>query len=297
MIRWLLSSAVRTAVILSGAAVFPLVCGCGNNSTSQQGAAATTSSLKEGLPAHGKLKQASPPSKAAFGMIYINTTDNREYIYDGNEWVPHSSAVDSFYKTKPLPQAGGKAASSTLASSCASYDCNPGGAHMKHSAYNCTTCHMMHGGARFDPNGPAAIKPSLSNMNPPKPAFNAIDKSCSNIACHSIPTGTFSYYFPGGDGEPALNTVSYGGASSASSPSWYAVGAGCGSCHGNPPSSYAWHSGSHATGIPGANECQFCHPDVTGAGGKGTTITNTAMHQNGTVEVQARFTSKCFNCH
>jgi hypothetical protein len=297
MIRRHLYSAGRNAVILFGAAIFPLVCGCGNNSSSQQGAAVTTSSAKEALPAHGKLKQATPPTKAVFGMIYINTTNNLEYIYDGNEWVPHSNAVDSYYKTKPLPQTVSKAASSPLATSCASYDCNPGGAHMKHSAYNCTTCHMMHGGARFDPNGPAAIKPTLSNMNPPKPVFNAIDKSCSNIACHSVPAGTFSYYFPGGDGEPALNTVSYGGANSASSPSWYAVGAGCGSCHGNPPPFNVWHSGSHATGILGANECQFCHPDATGAGGKGTSITNTALHQNGMVDVQATFTSKCFSCH
>jgi hypothetical protein len=31
-------------------------------------------------------------------MIYINTTDNREYIFDGSDWVPHDNSVDEFYR-------------------------------------------------------------------------------------------------------------------------------------------------------------------------------------------------------
>ncbi len=290
-------NSLRNVVCFIGVLSLMLASGCGNNPSTQQGSASGVSSTQEALPARGKVSSASPPAKAVFGMIYINTTDKREYIFDGNDWVPHSKDVDSFYKTKPEPLAVVKTYGYTAADSCTSYGCNPGGAHKKHSGYNCTSCHMMHGGQRFDPHGPAVSQPTATNPNPPKPGFIATDKSCSNIACHGVPTGTFSYYFPGGDGEPVLNTVNYGGTAAAFTPSWYAKSAGCACCHGNPPANYVWHNGRHATNIPGANECQFCHPDASGSGGQGTTITNAALHKNGTVEVAARFTSKCFGCH
>ncbi len=274
-----------------------LLNGCGNNSSTQQGNATGGASTSDGLPARGKVAAVTPPTKAVFGMIYINTASGREYIFDGRDWVPHGKDVDSFYKTRPLTVPGAKSYATAAANSCVSYDCNPGGAHSKHSGYSCTTCHMMHGGQRFDPRGPAVSQATQSNPNPPKPGFNATDKSCSNIACHGVPSGTFSYYFPGGDGEPVLNTVNYGGTAAALTPSWYAKSAACASCHGNPPANYVWHSGQHATTISGANECQFCHPDASGSGGQGTTITNAALHRNGTVEVAARFSSKCFGCH
>jgi hypothetical protein len=279
-------------LVVVGLVSLPLINGCGSNSTSQGSGGGT-----EGLPVNGKVEASAAPTKAAIGMIYVNTTTKKEYIYDGREWVPHSKEIDTYYKSRPVLYAATGTSEAATGDSCSAYDCNPGGAHRKHSSYNCTSCHMMHGNQRFDPLGPAVSQPTASNPTPPKPGFNPIDKSCSNIACHSVPAGTFNYYFPGGDGELALNTVSYGGTAAAATPSWYANGAGCGSCHGNPPSNYVWHSGRHATNISGANECQFCHPDATGSGGIGTTITNTTLHKNGTVEVQARFTSKCFGCH
>ncbi len=291
------SISFRNVACFIGALSLTLASGCGNNSAPQQGSVPGVSATQEALPARGKITSASPPAKAAFGMIYVNTADKREYIFDGNGWVPHSKDVDSFYTTKGAAGPTVRTYGYTAADSCTSYDCNPGGAHRKHSGYSCTTCHMMHGGQRFDPRGPAVTPPTPANPNPAKPGFIATNKSCSNIACHGVPAGTFSYYFPGGDGEPVLNTVTYGGTAAAFTPSWYAKSAACASCHGNPPANYPWHSGQHATGIPGANDCQFCHPDASGSGGQGTTITNAALHKNGTVEVSARFTSKCFGCH
>jgi predicted CxxxxCH...CXXCH cytochrome family protein len=151
----------------------------------------------------------------------------------------------------------------------------------------------------FDPNGLAV------GLGKPLPSFDAITKTCSNIACHGVPAGSFSYYFPDGTGEPALNTLTVFGNSGGSTPSWYSTGGGaCGSCHANPPKygtdgSNVWHSSLHANqGSTGAaNQCQFCHPDASGSNGQGTTITNPALHGNGIYNVQARFTSSCFGCH
>jgi hypothetical protein len=177
--------------------------------------------------------------------------------------------------------------------------CTPTGAHGKHGTYACSVCHKVAGRLSFDRTGPAYA------TGYPAPTFDATAKTCSNVACHTVPPGTFSYYFPGGDGEPVLNTVSYGGGAPRPTPSWYATGAiGCTACHDNPPrngstGSNAWHSGYHGNqGPTGAyNQCQFCHPDATGAGGVGTAITNAALHGNGVANVQARFTSACFGCH
>jgi hypothetical protein len=178
--------------------------------------------------------------------------------------------------------------------------CTPTGAHAKHTSV-CSVCHFVAGRLAFDPNGPA-----YASWTPgqPRPAFNATTKTCSNVACHGVPAGTFSYYFPGGDGEPVLNTVNYGGPATQVTPAWNSTGTTCSGCHPNPPrngsdGSNVWHSGYHGgQGPTGAyNQCQFCHPDATGSNGAGTAITNPTLHGNGTANVQARFTSACFGCH
>jgi hypothetical protein len=152
----------------------------------------------------------------------------------------------------------------------------------------------------FDKNGPAY------GAGLPAPTFDAVAKTCSNVACHAVKAGTFSYYFPGGDGEPVLNTVSYGGGTPKTTPSWYSIGAAaCTACHDDPPrngsnGSNAWHSGYHGgQGPTGAyNQCQFCHPDASSPGnGIGDTITNATLHANGVINVQATFKSACFGCH
>jgi predicted CxxxxCH...CXXCH cytochrome family protein len=177
--------------------------------------------------------------------------------------------------------------------------CTPTGAHAKHGAYACSVCHKVAGRLAFDRTGPAY------GTGIPAPSFDAAAKTCTNVACHSVAPGTYSYYFPGGDGEPVLNVVSYGGGPPRPTPSWYATGVSCTACHDDPPrngstGSNSWHSGNHGSqGPTGArNQCQLCHPDATSPGnGIGDTITNPALHANGVATVQGRFTSQCFGCH
>jgi hypothetical protein len=240
------------------------------------------------------------PTNAVFGMIYINTMDNREYIYDGANWVPHDKTVDDYYMSKDsrkalLPESEIFPTGPPLPQPTGAHGLPGGvpgvGGPTKHGGFDCKTCHVVGGVFSFNPSGPAIA------TGQPLPAFDPTLKTCSNVACHGMYTGTFSYYFPGGDGEPALNTVNYSG-SGGSAPSWYTTGLGCTACHGNPPRNGAWHSGYHAGGPTSAsNQCQFCHPDATGSNGQGTAITNPALHGNGGVNVQARFTTACFGCH
>lgn len=192
----------------------------------------------------------------------------------------------------PEPAAVQSAAATVVA-------CSPVAAHPKHAATLCATCHLCRGagdeasgGVVFNPAGPA-VAPGQ-----PAPAFDGASKTCANVACHGVQPGTFSYYYPGGDGEPELVTVGYGGAPRPT-PSWLATGLGCDACHGNPPRNGTWHGGYHAGQGPtgAANQCQFCHPDATSTAGVGTAITNPALHGNRVVEVTARFRSSCFGCH
>ncbi len=176
--------------------------------------------------------------------------------------------------------------------------CNPDGAHPKHAFAPCQTCHLCRGVVQFDPAG-AAVGASM-----PAPVFDPATKTCSNVACHAVQPGTFSYSFPDGSGEPALVTVSYGGGAARPTPAWTSAGLGCAACHDNPPrtgstGSNAWHSGYHGgQGPTGANnQCQLCHPDATGTGGVGTAITNPALHANRVANVSATFKRACFGCH
>lgn len=176
--------------------------------------------------------------------------------------------------------------------------CTPSGAHAKHAFTSCSTCHDCGGVLQFDPAGAAII------AGGPLPAFDAVAKTCSSVACHGVAAGTFSYYFTDSNGDPQLVTVTYG-ATSQPTPSWYSTGAACTACHGDPPvtgssGSNVWHSGYHGGQGPTGqrNQCQFCHPDASSPGnGIGNAITNPSLHANGAVNVQATFTSACFNCH
>jgi hypothetical protein len=178
--------------------------------------------------------------------------------------------------------------------------CLPTGAHAKHGAYACSVCHKVAGRLVFDKTGPAY------KLGLPAPAFDATAKTCSNVACHAVPAGSFSFWTIGGDGEGIYQTVTYGGAPPKPSPSWYTTGAAaCTACHDDPPKygssgSNAWHSGFHGNqGPTGAyNQCQLCHPDASSPGnGIGDTITNPSLHGNGIVNVQASFRQQCMGCH
>ena len=300
---------LRKVVASMGAAALLIVAGCGDfqgpHGQANQGAVTAQGNSQgaadiAGLPKHGKQRLAGAPAKAVFGMIYINTTENREYIYDGGQWVPHDQTVEAYYETHAK-----RNAELTQDEVCLDGDpaCTPSGAHGKHDSWttygnNCKICHKVGGRLVFDKNGPAYAAAS------PAPSFDATAKNCSNVACHGVPTGTFSYYFPDGSGDPQLYTVTYSSAPRPT-PSWNSTVAGCTACHDDPPKNgsnggNAWHSGYHGgQGPTGArNQCQFCHPDASSPGnGIGNTITNPTLHANGTVNVQAPFTSQCFNCH
>ncbi len=298
----------RAVLAMIGAVSLIFISSCGEQSASSQGSAANGTTLAKGsevnaLPRSGKLVSALAPPKAIFGMIWVNTSENREYIFDGAEWIPHDRSADDFYKSKQLQaKSSSKTTALVEADVCVDGDpyCTPTGAHGKHGSFDCRVCHKVGGRLAFDRNGPAY------KTGYPAPVFDASTKSCSNVACHTVPPGTFSYYFPGGDGEPVLTTVSYGGGVPRVTPSWYATGAiGCSACHDNPPKngssgSNSWHSGFHGgQGPTGAyNQCQLCHPDASSPGnGAGDTITSFTLHVNGTVNVQAVFKSSCFGCH
>ena len=195
--------------------------------------------------------------------------------------------------------------------------CTPTGKHAEHGGFACTTCHQCAGTLSFDASraGPSA-------------AFDATAKTCSNVACHSVPAGTFTYYTYDYDTEQTVaHSVPYGGSEGSAGANWYAPsGMSCNACHGYPPkyngTAYAWHTGMHGLGTSNGNACTLCHPDASGAyvyGGPpsyvGTsgglisscpeytfcaapgTITNGSLHGNGTVDMTARFASACIGCH
>ncbi len=282
----------RNSSLLFGVAILLLTAACGEQSMQSQGSAASSTNVT---------KSSTPPAKAAFGMKYKDTATGRVFIYDGANWVPYDNTVDDYYKAL----AAKKSVALVQDEVCADGDpsCTPTGAHGKHAGFDCKVCHKYGGRLAFDKAGPAY------KAGWPAPTFDATTKTCMNVGCHGVPSGTFSYYFPDGTGEAVLNTVTYGYTTTtagATTPSWYGTaGSGsCTGCHGNPPrngsnGSNVWHSGYHGgQGPTGAyNQCQFCHPDATGTNGQATGITNQALHADGIVQVQATFKSTCFGCH
>ncbi len=179
--------------------------------------------------------------------------------------------------------------------------------HMQIPGVNCATCHKrpcdQHNNGVvdvvFDPSGPAVA------AGKPSPTFDSAAKSCSNIACHIVSSGTFSYYFPDGTGNSVLKTVNVYGNAGGNTLSWYSTGSSCTTCHNDPPvngtdGSNIWHSGYHGgQGPTGANnQCQLCHPDASSPdNGIGDTITNSSLHGNGIYNVDPSFDSTCFGCH
>lgn len=191
------------------------------------------------------------------------------------------------------------------------------GKHEKHvSIYNfaCSKCHLNYPSNTSHANGVLDTQDSSVHLivfdatNPTGTWGNDTGPgtgACSSLSCHGIPAGLlFSYSFPGGDGNPVLNTVYTIGSGSLPAPAWYGTGLGCNACHDNPPrngstGSNIWHSGNHGGQGPDGdyNQCQLCHPDAMGSNGQGTTITAPLLHVNGSINVQGVFTNACFGCH
>ncbi len=301
---------------LIGAAIL-LGQGCGSGKVEEKQASTASSADVQMAP-----NLPGAPAKALFGQ-YFKDRNHRLWIYDGAHWVPRDNSVDTYYQqfaptnistiNKSMPQ-------NEVLSSCTATSAT--GAHFKHAPFDCKVCHMVGGVLCFDPNGPATGPAGT-------PSFDATTKSCSNIKCHGVPAGTFSYYYPGDEYDadgypiPVLKTVNIYGNTGGTTPSWYSTGGGCAACHGNPPAygtdgSNAWHSSFHANnqyvGSINANACELCHNDPTvpygtwvpiafsavGSDGKyhGYQInTATTQHANGGPVVLARFVSQCFGCH
>jgi hypothetical protein len=277
---------------------------------------------------------AGAPKNALFGQYYKDPATGKLWIYDGANWVPRDSNVDAYYAQLNAAQLQLKATSGKVqiamtqdevrTAPCTSADAT--GAHAKHYGFDCKVCHMVGGVMCFDPNGPAY------NASFGAPAFDATAKTCTNVACHTVAPGTFSYYYPGDETDadgypiPVLKTVNYGGGAPRPTPSWYTTPgtAGCTACHDNPPAngsdgSNAWHSSYHANnlnvGAINPNACELCHNDPTvpygtwvpvafssvGTDGKyhGYQINPAAIaqHANGTATVLAKFVYQCFGCH
>jgi len=157
--------------------------------------------------------------------------------------------------------------------------CAPTGAHQKHANFDCKACHAYGGWLAFQNPGPAYLPGSTGT--PSAPSFNATTKTCSNVACHSVPAGTFTYWFPYDGENLEQNTVPYGGSGSAITPSWYATGAGCTACHDltYQGTRYTWHSGYHGNpSIAGMNACATCHLDATGTILPGGALDNAAIN-------------------
>ncbi len=156
--------------------------------------------------------------------------------------------------------------------------------------------------AAFKPGGPAPVFTPSGNWSSPQ-TNNAA--SCSNIACHSIPAGTYTYYiWDWGIEDVVPVDYYYGGMSSAKALWQDNPSTNCNSCHGIPPiAGNVWHSGFHGNYMIGANNCETCHPDAkssTTPDGKtilSNYITAPSQHGNGTVDVVAKYTSRCFGCH
>jgi predicted CxxxxCH...CXXCH cytochrome family protein len=279
------SSAVRGLLVLVAGVGLLVVSGC----SGQDGAATSAGAARKSAPAGKAPRLAAAPKSPRLMQVYFNTQNGREWIYDGAGWVPHDKTIDDVDSTTPRVQPG-TALGSTFV---------PTGAHPKHHAYECTVCHQIPGEPCFNPTGPAA--------SPGKtPSFDATTKTCSNIACHGAYSGTFTYTrWDYGIDDIEIVTVPYA-SSGGTAASWYTTGSTstCTSCHGNPPAAVnSWHSPTHAIFMATGRKCEICHADATSAVVAGKTIgvaipaAYAALHGNGIVTVQAKFSSQCFGCH
>ena len=149
--------------------------------------------------------------------------------------------------------------------------------HTKHQSFmnDCKACHNLSNSfiasgtffkdstkAAFLPGGLAPVFMPSGSWSSPKTNAAA---SCSNIACHSIPAGVFTYYIYDWDADEVVPiSYNYGGMSGATALWQDKADTNCKSCHNIPPySKNVWHSGSHGMQyMVGANYCETCHPDA-----------------------------------
>jgi hypothetical protein len=168
------------------------------------------------------------------------------------------------------------------------------GAHTKHvtsgalsSAIACSVCHAVPAdafAAGHLGDGPAEVTlTGFAATGGATPGYARPAGSCASTYCHGAYSGVFSYTF-----YEDSKTWAYAGANAT--PRWTDRPTTCASCHGKPPPG-EWH-GSHYAG----NQCDLCHPDASGQPGA-STITNAALHVNGTIDLAPKWRANCFYCH
>ncbi len=173
------------------------------------------------------------------------------------------------------------------------------GAHTSHitgtdslsGALSCADCHgavTLNSAAHM--NGSTGfVWSALATTGGLVPSYNVTTGSCSNVYCHGAKMS-------GGDTSGTNRTPTWNVAFLPATIS----AAGCGTCHGFPPSAASGHpavtipAGFPATASIGTT-CS-CHSNINPAGNSYATIfVNKALHINGTMEIAAG--GGCDSCH
>lgn len=157
---------------------------------------------------------------------------------------------------------------------------NIGRSHASHSVLNvadsCAECHSGLGRGTSDHLERARLRTTVVQANPVVfgplaktellvPAFATNTGSCANTYCHGA-------------------SLTGGGTNKA--PLWgqagYLTAAGCGTCHGFPPTTVRRGAATHSS----STTCSTCHANVS-ATNNGFTSTGRSLHINGIVEASA----------
>jgi len=180
------------------------------------------------------------------------------------------------------------------------------GAHESHlragpvsAAVACTACHTRPTDA-LSPGHVGAgtadlVFSGLAATGGATPSWSRATATCASTYCHGDYAGEYRYLAYNWDlGIYEERLFAYVGG--RATPGWLDGPSTCASCHGNPPATGGWHDARHGQ-VAADRACQTCHPGAASSATVPPYITNTALHVNGTVEVQPRWDSRCYNCH
>jgi predicted CxxxxCH...CXXCH cytochrome family protein len=177
------------------------------------------------------------------------------------------------------------------------------GAHVKHlnasvqsPAYSanisCSECHAVPvspdiSGAHRNGSNDVPLSGTLARTGSLSPSYSAATGVCANTYCHGTTlTGG------GSNKAPVWNQANY-------------LAAGCGTCHGYPPTTVRNGAAAHST----SSACSGCHSHINAANNG---FSDAAKHINGIVEAsggghggapypgashKSQTTSGCFGCH
>jgi hypothetical protein len=186
------------------------------------------------------------------------------------------------------------------------------GAHSKHvgttltAPIDCGTCHPKPADAftsgHLGEGTADVIWGGRAVTGGAQPAWDRGAGTCATTYCHGNYTGVFTYTdwddsnadcFTADPPPECVVTKTANYVGNNATVGWDGGPMTCGSCHGNPPSGYYWHSPIHGS-LPAHRECQTCHPDASSV--NGGTITLPARHVDGTIDVMPKWGAGC-SCH